>query len=114
MVLLGVRHLPSWPIGGMYDFKGVHMKEPRSFGVEAGLRVARRWGLPPSERADCTESGNCPDVFELECGNFAINGERVAVLHNLPEDAGCSDTEQVIFVPREVLLSALRDLPTDY
>lgn len=74
------------------------------------LRVARRLGSAPSNRADCTETGNCPDLFELTCGNFAIIGADVGTRLELPADAGCSDTERVVMVPREVLLSALRDL----
>jgi len=59
---------------------------------------------------DCSEGSNCPDLFELECGDFAIIGTDVSGRLEIPADAGCSDTERVVMIPREVLLSALRDL----
>jgi hypothetical protein len=77
-------------------------------GVE--LRVARRVGLAPSERMGCSEGSNCPDLFELENGDFAIIGTEVGTRLQIPADAGCSDAERVVMIPREVLLSAMRDL----
>lgn len=77
-------------------------------GVE--LRVARRLGVAPSERGGCTEASNCPDLFELACGNFAVIGMDVSAQLPLPEDAGCSPAETVVMVPRAVLLDALRAL----
>jgi len=77
-------------------------------GIE--LSVARRWGSSPTERMDCTETGNCPDLFELACGNFAIIGTDVSAQLPLPEDAGCGPAERVVMIPRAVLLDALRDL----
>ncbi|MEY9863396.1 hypothetical protein ABH935_009046 [Catenulispora sp. GAS73] len=74
------------------------------------LRVARRLGPAPGERMDCTETSNCPDLFELTSGDFAVIGTDVGMRLQLPPDAGCADTERVVVVPREVLLSALRDL----
>jgi hypothetical protein len=77
-------------------------------GVE--LQVARRLGLAPSERMGCTEGSNCPDVFELTSGDFVIIGKDVSTQLELPADAGCSETERVVMVPGDVLISALRDL----
>ncbi len=74
------------------------------------LRVNRRFGLAPAERADCTSSGNCPDVFELGNGDFAIIGTDVSLDLDLPADAGRSETERIVVVPREVMLAAVRDL----
>lgn len=74
------------------------------------LRVNRRLGLAPAERADCTSSGNCPDVFELATGDFAIIGTDVSLELDLPADAGRSETERIVVVPRGVMLAAVRDL----
>jgi hypothetical protein len=56
---------------------------------------------------------NCPDVFELEGGDFAIIGFDVTadLRSRLPDDAGCGPGECIIRVPREVLISAKRDIP---
>jgi len=55
----------------------------------------------------------CPDVFELENGDFAIIGVRVtnALKANLPESAGCGADEEIVYVPRYVLANAKQDIP---
>jgi hypothetical protein len=75
----------------------------------AQLAIARRLGLAPAERLGCGNSVNCPDVFELSNGDFAIIGEDHSDLE-LPADAGRSETERTVVVPRAVLMAALRDL----
>lgn len=74
------------------------------------LSVRRRLGVAPRERDSCTQSGNCPDVFELANGDFAVIGRDVSLELDLPEDAGRSEAERTVVVPREVLMAALRDL----
>lgn len=75
------------------------------------LAVGRRLGVAPSERADyCSSSGNCPDVFELENGDYAIIGQDVSFDLDLPADAGRSEAERIVVVPRPVMLAAAREL----
>jgi hypothetical protein len=71
--------------------------------------IARRLGLAPAERLDCGNTVNCPDIFELSSGDFAIIGEDRSDLE-LPADAGRSETERTVVVPRAVLMAALQDL----
>lgn len=59
--------------------------------------VRRRLGTAPAARGTCTSGGNCPDVFELESGDFVIIGELADDL-----DGGAAR----VTVPREVMLSA--------
>ena len=79
-------------------------------GEVIGLSVARRLGVAPNERAECSEASNCPDLFELACGNFAIIGTDVSTQLPLPEDAGCGPAERIVMIPRAVLLNAMQDL----
>jgi hypothetical protein len=72
--------------------------------------VVRRLGTAPAERRGCSGSGDCPDVFELESGDFAIIGQDATGGIALPADAGCSAEERVVVVPRAVLLAAFADL----
>ena len=72
--------------------------------------IRRRLGTAPRDREACGQSGDCPDVFELESGDFAIIGQDVSGKLVLPADAGRSEDERIVLVPREVLLAALRDL----
>lgn len=55
----------------------------------------------------------CPDIFELDSGDFAIIGRDItgeAVAH-LPEDAGCGPDERIIWIPRKTLIRAKADIP---
>ena len=71
--------------------------------------VVRRLGTAPAERG-CSAASDCPDVFELESGDFAIIGQDATGGVSLPADAGCSAAERVVVVPRAVLLAAFEDL----
>ena len=82
-------------------------------GDSTRLTVRRRLGTPPQQRETCGYSNDCPDVFELVNGDFAIIGEDVSLALELPADAGRSEAERTVVVPREVLLAALRDLSRD-
>ncbi|GIF23780.1 hypothetical protein Ate02nite_65100 [Paractinoplanes tereljensis] len=74
--------------------------------------ISRRVGLPPSARGSATNC-TCPDVFELQDGNFAVVGtDRTAELvGQLPEDAGVASYERIVVITRDTLLAAAKDLP---
>lgn len=88
------------------------MTNERAIGLAAAMVVRRRLGVAPRDRGleSCTSSGNCPDVFELANGDFAVIGEDISHGLSLPADAGRSETERVVLVPRAVLLAAVKDL----
>ncbi|MFG2464019.1 hypothetical protein ACGFXB_00890 [Streptomyces canus] len=56
---------------------------------------------------------NCPDLFELSDGNFAVIGtDRTEELGGrLPVDASRADYERIVVITRETLLRAKRDIP---
>lgn len=62
----------------------------------------------------CCNKLDCPNVFEMEDGNFAIVGiDRTAAIRGfLPNDAGCGPGESVVTIPRSVMLAAVRDIGT--
>jgi hypothetical protein len=75
--------------------------------------ILRRLGIAPSERTNaCVACDNCPDLFELTDGDFAVigadaTGELSALL---PSDAGCGPGERIVRVPRAVFLAAVGSL----
>ena len=76
--------------------------------------ILRRLGTPPSQREGaCVACDNCPDLFELEDGDFAVIGEDVtqALAALLPPDAGCGAGERIVRIPRAVLIAARGDIP---
>jgi hypothetical protein len=55
----------------------------------------------------------CPDIFELENGDFAIVGRDVTseVIGKLPSGATCGPDERIIAIPRRTLVLAKPHIP---
>lgn len=56
----------------------------------------------------------CPDIFELETGDFAIIGSDITdqAREKLPQDASCGADERIVRIPRETLILAKSDIPS--
>ena len=73
-------------------------------------RIVRRLGSTPAQRGSTL--GNCPDLFELDNGDFAVIGTVIDHTRlGLPPDAGVADHEVTVIVPRAVFTDARRDIP---
>ena len=55
----------------------------------------------------------CPDLFELENGDFAVIGIDITAqgASELPSDASCGPDERIVRIPRKTLLLARGDIP---
>jgi hypothetical protein len=55
----------------------------------------------------------CPDIFELESGDFALIGRNITadMTEHLPNDAGCGPDECIVWIPRRTLVLAKGDIP---
>ena len=54
----------------------------------------------------------CPDIFELEDGDFAIIGKDITeCAAQLPPSASCGPDERMIRIPRKTLVLAKTDIP---
>ncbi|WP_427921962.1 hypothetical protein [Streptomyces sp. cg40] len=75
-------------------------------------RIVRRLGDTPSQRGSAS-GANCPDLFELADGDFAVIGtDRTEELEGvLPIDASRADHERIVVITRETLIRAKRDIP---
>lgn len=74
----------------------------------------KRLGFDPQANGvQCAGCQGCPDVWELDDGDFAIIGEDITdkVIAKLPPTAGCAPGERIIRLPRRVLVNARRDIP---
>ena len=76
--------------------------------------IMRRLGPNPHENGMQTPGlCGCPDIFELNSGDFALIGRNItaeAALH-LPADASCGPDECIIQIPRRTLVMAKSDIP---
>jgi hypothetical protein len=63
--------------------------------------------------AECVGCRNCPDIWELIDGDFAVIGAditEVAAPH-LPATAGCGPGERIVRLPRKLLVDAKLYIP---
>ena len=89
--------------------------------MEIKLTFKKRCGDDPHLLPEVIAQGgsaaadNCPDVWELSNGDFAVIGIRKTREFRdlLPESASCGLDEEIVLVPRIVIANAKRDLP-DY
>ena len=67
---------------------------------------------PHANGAQSVGCQGCPDIWELDNGDFAIIGlDMSALTGQLPPSANCGPDERMIRVPRNVLVAAKRDIP---
>jgi hypothetical protein len=74
----------------------------------------RRLGPNPHAGGAATpDLKGCPDIFELESGDFAIIGRDVTseTTSHLPSDASCGLDERIVVIPRKTLILAKNDIP---
>lgn len=79
------------------------------------VEFLRRIGPDPHLGGAQTEAlQNCPDLWELEDGNFAAIGIDITELTKgrLPPTAGCGPDERVVWLPRRLLVSGRADIPS--
>jgi hypothetical protein len=55
----------------------------------------------------------CPDIFELETGDFAIIGKDITskAIGQLPPGASCGPDEKIVVIPRKTLIGAKPHIP---
>lgn len=74
----------------------------------------RRLGADPHASGEVSSGlKGCPDIFELETGDFAIIGNDITATasKHLPTSATCGTDERIVVIPRKTLILAKRDIP---
>lgn len=74
----------------------------------------RRLGLDlHADGALTYAASGCPDIFELDSGDFAIIGSDITgdSIPHLPPSASCGKDERIVRIPRRTLVVAKRDIP---
>jgi hypothetical protein len=106
------------PRGGGGISLGMRSKQnsPDANGKIVNPHVAfvRRIGPDPHANGAQTQAlNNCPDLFELETGDFAVIGIDVTetARAKLPPTAGCGPDERIVWIPRKLLVLAKADIP---
>ena len=67
---------------------------------------------PHANGAQTYACQGCPDIWELEDGDFAIIGTDLSeAASRLPATASCGPDERIIRIPRKTLVLAKADIP---
>lgn len=79
------------------------------------MTFLRKLGSQNPQRgpAECVALEHCPDILELEGGDFAVIGLPVTeeARAKLPAGTSCGPHEAVVRIPRRVLVQAKADIP---
>lgn len=60
----------------------------------------------------CRSTFACPDIWELDDGDFAVIGTDITEhAGKLPATAGCASHERMVRIPRRLLVLAKADIP---
>jgi len=76
----------------------------------------KRIGEDPHANNESTGAASgCPDIWELNDGNFAVIGIRKTkeLSGILPETASCGWDEEIVVLPRKLLVNARNFIPNE-
>lgn len=98
-----------------YFFLAIFRRLDDGWGkMNATIEFLRRLGPDPHANGAMTIAvRGCPDIFELQSGDFAVIGIDItsAASPKLPPSAGCGPDERIVLVPRKTLVLAKPDIP---
>ena len=78
------------------------------------MKFVRRIGPDPHASGQQTPGCyGCPDILELDNGDFAIIGADITTegKASLPPGVTCGPDEQIVRIPRRLLVGAKADIP---
>jgi hypothetical protein len=81
--------------------------------VDGAMTILRRLGAPASAPL-CSGGHNCPELLELDSGDFAVIGTDITeeAARSLPAGSGCGPQERMVQIPRALLVRARSEIPT--
>ena len=78
------------------------------------ISFRRRLGPDPHANGATTVAlDECPDIWETESGDFAVIGIRITGTSKslMPPTASCGIDEEIVLIPRTLLINAKKDIP---
>ncbi len=85
----------------------------RPWEADPQTSFRRRLGKSPQELGVTTDTPDCPDMWELENGDFAVIGRDLtgALGRRLPNGVSVGADERLVVIPRAMLIAAKPDVP---
>ena len=87
------------------------MERPWEADPSAGFK--RRLGKTAAELGDSRTTQDCPEIWELDNGDFAFVGRDLteAYAHRLPPGVRIGPDERLLVLPGNMVQAAKRDIP---
>ncbi len=84
-----------------------------NYSEKPGMFLRRLGPDPHLHGAQTVSLQGCPDILELESGDFAVIGADIteAALLHLPPTVSCGPDERIVRIPRKTLVLAKPDIP---
>jgi hypothetical protein len=85
----------------------------RLWEADPTAEIKRRLGKSAAELGDSEDEEDCPDILELENGDFAIIGRNLTAAYSsrLPIGIRIGSDECLAVIPRNMMLAAKADIP---
>jgi hypothetical protein len=85
----------------------------RTWDADTSASLTRRLGKSWKELGESRELNDCPDIWELSNGDFAVVGRNATAAYagRLPDGMRIATDERLVVIPRSVLISAKPDIP---
>jgi hypothetical protein len=85
----------------------------RPWEADPSARFKRRLGKSALELGDTNQSPSCPDLWELDNGDFVVIGRdhTADYAHRLPPGVSIGEDERLVVVPRNMVVAAKPDIP---
>lgn len=101
----------TWSSGTLHRYVTARLTAHINKLITAPAMFLRR--LLPVPAGLCSGSNSCPDLLEMETGDFAVIGTDITdeARPRLLPGSGCGEGERVVRVPRRLLVEARAHLP---
>ncbi|WP_424537113.1 hypothetical protein ACOZ38_30810 [Sphaerisporangium viridialbum] len=85
----------------------------RPWEANPTAQFKRRIGLSALELGNTNSSPSCPDIWELDNGDFAVIGRDLTLSYigRLPDDVSVGADESLVVIPRNMLIAAKPEIP---
>ncbi|MBG0828962.1 hypothetical protein HS041_14400 [Planomonospora sp. ID67723] len=85
----------------------------RPWEANPSAEFRRRLGKSAGELGTTNSSPSCPDIWELDNGDFAVVGRDLTAAYagRLPDDVSVAPDERIVVIPRTTLVAARSDIP---
>lgn len=96
-----------------YALKGAQNDMSRPWEADPNATFKCRIGKSPLELGATSSNPDCPDIWELSNGDFAVIGRDLTtpLSRVFPDGVSVGVDERVVVIPRRMLVAAKGDIP---